>query len=743
MKNLVFTARSLEMALQNLAETAWLLGEGTEPATSCGIVRVLTPTSAHFIHRADNAHDRRIIFIGCASAHGLPALPEATVHAVLQRAHRAAVSSLTLPLRLPFEWSEYHLGNLVGFFACNRIMGTYRWLAQIRPFDTVDVCFWRLTANSAPVRLEDFNPSEDTFRAAVVTWDVSLKEAAKQFAAAPAGQSYVPLEGAIELKEATFGAVVKRQSYTGWVKALTDEQKKFFEHDIEKPVKLRGPAGSGKTLALAMKALREVYAMRPSPARVLFATHSWAMAEQADEVLRALDENGHIDEITVFPLAEIAKSVLPDSTFSSGLVMLGADSYSGKRLQLERIDAVLWDLRRGDWLAYEPGSRVEFKNRVNAERGSPIWNSFVWDLMHEFSSVLSASNILPGVTAERRYLSLRRADWMMTLNTDAEKKFVLRVYSGYVTALRIDGLLSVDQLMNDLLNYLETFAWDYLRRLEGYDLIFVDELHLFSEPERQVLNYLTRDPSRFPRLFMALDPRQSPSEIYADFPLETVASAESGAAEHDLGKFDAVDLTKVHRFSPQILALVKFIQQSYPAMGLGADWLVDVRALESEAPAGDVPILHQFASADLERAAVVAATRRRFTSAQGGRVAVVLLDDVRLIEFQEALIADGLSTVTIKSRDDVDTLRYRKKSVVLTAAEYAAGLQFDDVIVAGLTDVGIASHLPSHQRRRILSLLYLAVSRASRTVELHLYMPEGEISTLFQQAAAARVVEIG
>src|SRR5262249_9109735 len=151
-------------------------------------------------------------------------------------------------------------------------------------------------------------------------------------------------------------------------------------------------------------------------------------------------------------------------------------------------------------------------------------NSLVWDLMHEFSSVLAASGILPGITAEKRYLALRRADWMMPLATDSEQRFVLRVYSEHVKALRADGIFSIDQLMNDFLSYLETFAWDYRRGADGYDLILADEFHLFSDQERQIFNYLSRDAQRFPRLFMALDPRQSPSEVYRDFPVTTVES---------------------------------------------------------------------------------------------------------------------------------------------------------------------------------------------------------------------------
>src|SRR5207249_4114442 len=106
---------------------------------------------------------------------------------------------------------------------------------------------------------------------------------------------------------------------------------------------------------------------------------------------------------------------------------------------------------------------------------------------------------------ERRYLLLQRTPWMMPLETDGEKRFVLQVYTQYIADLKKDRLLTSDQVINDFLNYLETFTWNIRREQEGYDLIFVDELHLFSEQERLALHYLTRSASEYPKMFMALD----------------------------------------------------------------------------------------------------------------------------------------------------------------------------------------------------------------------------------------------
>lgn len=743
MTKLVFTAESLSAILQHSSGIEWLSGNDSDLPAESQVVAMRTAHGTHFVHSRTIGDNHRIVILDDEGV-SLRSLSVEAARDALRRAHRTALSAQNPPLRLPFDWSVYHSDSFLAFFACARQLGAIRWIAQPSCFGTQDICFWRLTDPGSSVLLQEFEPPRTAYDLAIAGWEQSLEHAQALFAARPEPQRYVALDGAIELREATFGAVVGHRTYSGWINQLTEGQIRFVEHPTDHAIKLRGPAGTGKTLALALKALREVYAARnlDKAVRVLFATHSWAMAEQADQMLRALDESGDVSEVTVFPLFDVAHDLLPSSASGQQPRMLGSDSYSGRREQLHRLDSVLWRLRQGDWLAYETGSTDEFRRRVMAERGSPTWNSLLWDLIHEFSSVIAAARILPGVTAETRYLSLPRAGWMMPLANESERRFVLRAYSDYVAGLRSEGLLTVDQLMSDLLSYLETFTWDQRRLRDGYDLILVDEFHLFSESERQILNYLTRDATRFPRLFMALDPRQSPSEVYSDFPVETVASGESGIAERGLGTVDSVDLKRVHRFSPEILEFVRFIHRTYPTLGLGDDWLLDADALTSSAPSGARPHFHRHIDAASERQAVARLASRAFAKAGSSkRTAVVLLDASSLDHYRSEIEREGVAVTVIAGRDDVDILRYRKRSVVLASAEAVAGLQFDNVIVAGFPSTD--ARMSAHHKRRVLSMLYLAVSRATETVHLQTYLPPGELLSFLEQARASGVLASG
>jgi hypothetical protein len=551
----------------------------------------------------------------------------------------------------------------------------------------------------------------------------------------------------VDLDATTFGAVTRYRKYSEWLDELTPRQREFVEAPPNSSIKLRGPAGSGKTLALELKALRELYRARQSNEgiRILFATHSWSVAAQVDAGLRELDESGDISPIEVYPLVSIAQELLPSERSGHGFDLLGEDSLTGKTLQIELIADILDRATKGDWLAYRSRTSPEFRRRVESEPKSRERNALVWDLMIEFACVLSAHGILPGVNAPRLYAALHRTPWMMPLANKADKDFVLHVYSEYVGSLRRDHMLTSDQLVNDFLNYLETFTWNIRRERDGYNLIFVDELHLFNEQERLVLHYLTRSPEEYPKMFMALDPRQSPAEVYVEVAPGSITRGESGMADLFLGSIKSMELSTVHRFTPEILRLVRHINNVYPALGLGEEWQLDLSAAESTVSSGETPLLIRHHTKADEVDDVLRRTTGLVESRPNQeRSALILIEPMALPAYtsEAKRIRAGRISI-IQSRDDVASLQYTRRSLVISAAEFVGGLQFDNVVIAGVpnTREGVANL--GHQRRRFLSLLYLAVSRASRHVEIHVNDEEGGIPQILESALEGGVVVLG
>jgi len=707
------------------------------------VTRVETRSAIFLLHASDVETSPRVVF---AYSHGLDLLRGGAVGMALQRAARVAVAARRPPVRLPPAWSAYHRGNLVAFFAGNRDVGALRWIAELHPFDTEDVFFCRITDSSEPVVLERFRPVLTEYRRVVQDWPDAFEQATKRFARrTKAGVTQIV--ATVDLDATSYGAVVGDRTYSRWIPALTSEQERFLQRPADVSTKLRGPAGTGKTLLLELKALHETYAAGATdkPPRILFVTHSWAMAEQVDAAIARLhDQAGEIDNISIFPLLSIAQDLIPSERQGRGFDLLGDDNLSGKALQLEAISRIVSDIVSRDWLAFEDRCSPAFAARASASRDSPEHRAFVWDLMQEFACVLSAHGILPGVNAARQYLPLQRMPWMMPLETDGEKLFVLEVYTRLVDEMRQRQLLTSDQLINDFLNYLETFAWNLRRGDIGYDLIFVDELHLFNEQERMALSFLSRDSASHPVMFMALDPRQSPAESYAGATVGVISATESGEADAALGRIEAVDLRTVHRFSPEILDLVRHINSAYPAVDLGEDWSLDVDRLETSVSAtGRRPVLAVHDDRAGEVAAVFGEAMQDLAGrAADERVAIVIVDPLAL-ERYAAAEAKGVALAVVRGRDEVDALRYSRRAIVLGPAEYLAGLQFHSVVVCGLPAASDRRANLGYERRRLLSLLYLAVSRATTSVSIHVNSSNGGVPDVLASAAERGIVEMG
>ena len=276
---------------------------------------------------------------------------------------------------------------------------------------------------------------------------------------------------------------------------------------------------------------------------------------------------------------------------------------------------------------------------------------------------------------------------MLPLEGRGDLKVVFALYAKFMENLEARSLMTSDQLLADFLSYLVTHAWNRSRKTQGYDLVFVDEFHLFSPLERQVLHYLTRDVAKYPQIFMAVDPRQSPSEAFIGTAADQTRSSMSLSSEHDLGDVTNLELTTIHRFTPQILNLIKHVHHEFPTLDLGHDWDIDFSAVESAQDDGPLPKLIIAASRAAEETDIYRAIRDLYGN---GRVALAIVDMRQWLRFSklasEVAESGKFHVSTISGRTDIEGLGYRRRGLAVGPAEYLAGLQFETVLVAGIPD---------------------------------------------------------
>jgi len=734
----VFTISSLQACLVS-APPSWFAKMSGEECAAWQVERLELGDTIYFIHESDERAARRIVVLdqepfGVSNSRWMK-------KPILERVHRAAIVAAAPPVSLPRDWHTFHHKNLFSFFGTrrSRTERMIRWTAENRPMGSADVLFWRFSLPDQIIPLQDFRPEYSRYEDAVVFWNEALEEVRHRFARPQSAAGLVPPMVALS---ATFDATSQGRTYSEWLPHLNADQLRFL--DKAPPVKLRGPAGTGKTLCLLLKAIHEVRAARRrgEQVKVLFVTHSWAMEAQVYQLLRTLDEDPITSDIDVFPLFS-AGSMLLKTILPSGLEPLGEDSHVGKQQQMKRVRGLLERAVITDWPAYRSRSRPEFAQAVESDVDSDDFSLFAWDVLNEFACVLGPEGIIPGAhDATDEYKALPRASWMMSLETDSEKEFVLGLYGDYVDSLRRDNLISSDQVINDFVKDLEKSAWQYQRITDGYDLIFVDELHLFNEQERRALHHLTRDAKAYPKMFMALDPRQSPEIVYTGAIGRSLVREGLGRGGQALSDVEQLSLSRVHRFGPEVLALLRHINRSWPQLDLGDDWELDLDRVRSEGASSSVPKVYRHAGARDEALSALRAARSWLGRFDGCRVAVVLVDREALDEYAKAAATPDVGRVNVlSSRDDLVSLQYEKRTVVLGPAEYVAGLQFDAVVVAGLPRVKRRSSWT--HARQLLSQLYLAISRASSHVEIHVNNANGVLPEVLDTAFKAAVLEEG
>ena len=622
---------------------------------------------------------------------------------VFDRCMRIALRSFRHSIALNPRWMPYHDGSRVSIFAYG-VGTTDRLVAEVNALDTSCTYVFDIGDSPEVQNLQQLNPDYMVFRSAIEEY-----ESLTPYLSVNTNK---PVAAQIELDELDPRNITKGFTFDDWYPRLSAKQKEFVDYKLIGPLRLRGAAGTGKTLAMVLKALKIAYDahLKGQSLRILFITHSWPVAEQIDSLIEQIDGGkGGASSITVFPLLEIA---MTRDYPAIGRQPLGLDSEDGKRKALREIDEVLRTFVSSDWVAFRSGCSDDFGTKMESPDDSKLRQGFMWDLLVEFGCVLAAQGILGHSGDRDRYLRLKRFRWMMPLQNAVEKDVVFSLWRNFLGQLASKKLISTDQIISDVLNDLSTFYWEAARGERGYDMIFVDEMHLFNAQERLTFHYLLSSAEIPPLVVMALDPRQSPREVFTQVVEERDQQPADIYDRARLGNPTKIDLVQAYRYTPEIAHLVRTVMNSAPGLDLADDW--DIPMAYSTTQSGPIPKYKVFDTMlNAFRFAVETATKlAREVRIRKGRIAILCMDDDRFDRYRPAAKAQYAQTVfVISSRDDVEKLRYSGRKVIFSTPEYVAGLQFDTVIILDANrDLIPQSKFNGHQIRRFLAELYLGVS---------------------------------
>lgn len=614
------------------------------------------------------------------------------------RLARALRATAQVPVRLPSTWSEYHAGPFISFFATPMNMGSSRWIAEIKS-SCRSLFFYQITTGTK-ILLEDFvTPTIPEGSRAILDKIISTNNTSQ---ITRTEDNIVPQ---LDFQSLGSAAISKEKNFESWMQNLTHEQYHAINDYSNQSIKIVGPAGSGKTLTLCLKAISDSRKLTAagSQEKIIFITHSWAMAERIDETLRILDLNS-AHNIEVWPLLELLREIL-GKKYIGTLDVLGIDSSDGKKQQFSILESILLDFAKDFNNIKKIDSMhklsADIKNSLtNINRESSHYREFIENIYLEITGGLASEGILPSnMTKVTKYLRGEdRSDLLPPFNTQGDRFFIFEIYKKFISNLQDLNCITTDQLVSDAISMMETFLWSAKRSTEGYKSIFVDELQYFNAQERFAITLLGSDTSE--TIFTtAEDPSQG-----------IFSSISPNWNENRLtknGDLHAIELKESHRFSEKLIDFIKFIYSQFPLNSIPLSY-------RKEGQGKHLPVLYTGGSYDdaIKEAAKLAAEYHA-TLSSGKRLAIICIGESAVDDINKKL--KHIPITTICSLDDTEKLNYTRKSITLGEWRYLGGMQFTHVIL--LWPSGSIATSPFSNISE-LTALYIASSRASESLDI-------------------------
>lgn len=703
-KTLVIDEHALPILDSALVEDAWFK-EFNLPSTATDLRRVVIDETIYiFSEKADESSGYAVILLGNTGVFSSKAQPRN----IFERIIRVALTQFDRNMSVPVPWQKFHSGSKLSIYAESYIRGNMDRICFDRsPNGTANIYAFAVTSKAQD--LENVPIDVTAYKDAMYNLIEALTS--EKPPVIDVGNLGIVLSKPLGIKLSGAGTLEQ------WYKErLNKEQLSFVDKPADGPVRLRGAAGTGKTQAMVVKCLRDLYLAEDEgqDLRFAFLTHSSALAHEIVRgMLYALDPserwaklvtNDGLPRLWIGTLYELAQMQLGYE--KKGLRPLALDGIDGREYQRVIITEAIQTTQNDPRIALDVLSECpDLASRI-ADPG--CHHVLVEEIMNEFACSIDAENIRKGTAEAERYVKTDREPWQMHLPTPAHRKLILEIHHIYCQHLHREKYLSMDQMIADFGRYLSTHEWNHLKDQQGFDRIFIDEYHYFTRVETMILqNIFTNNAGKSGRLpaYMAYDLKQSTRDA-------GLGGGISRFRNPGVGESTPVNLTKVYRSSPEITAFLTDLDAAFPAIDLEGEFNTYIG--ESAQAHGDIPLLKifdtntQLIDSVFDQANMIG----KGLPEKGNDVAVLCLNEDLFNLYRNAgRIQDKFIAIT--SREDMKDLRYAKNRCVFSMPEYVAGLQFDTVFLIHCDDVDLSvEHVSQGARRRYISRMYLGSSRA-------------------------------
>lgn len=525
-------------------------------------------------------------------------------------------------------------------------------------------------------------------------------------------------------------------TFEQWLQSgsLNDAQRRVLNSDVpaQHPVRILGPAGSGKTLLMQMLAMKHLCAARKQAKniRVIYVVHNAPMAQSVGDRFRVLGAEDFLtsdkQQLFVATLSEYGRKLIGLSENS----VIDKDAQKTKAFQFEQIQIALKEALDAN---VKSVSESPLLSQIKADQ--QLFDLFSALVMVEISSVIKGRGLDDD---EKRYVAadapLSRLHGILT---QKERSVVFNAYSRYHDVVFEEyEMLDSDDVAISLAGRLRTPVWNLKRRSEGFDFVFVDEVQLFNENERRIFPYLTKGNSLHVPIALALDEAQEP------FGFSTAGLATLGIAD-----VESEELPSNHRSTKEIVKLAFFVIQrttdlfgnefpDFTNLDIGRDQTSDEITLPTLVRCNDeAPSYAKF----------VLRIVQKLRAKNVRQIAVICHAETYWRDLEDELSASQLPLHIITQRGE--KLAPDQPLVVLSRPAFVGGQEFDSVVLVGL-ELGVMPPrvqnnppLSAALEQQVLREIYLAVTRARQSVILTLNKSASPNAILDEALSAGLLVQ--
>lgn len=501
-----------------------------------------------------------------------------------------------------------------------------------------------------------------------------------------------------------------------WSKNLTENQKRFVFSESYGPDILKGAAGTGKTLSLILRCVVQLKNAEKTdvPLRSIFITHSIATKTNIENLIASnggaefIDSEGQ-HSVVVTTLQEWCVNNLGNRI--SATEYLDNDALESKQLQLLYISEALDDFLINDYAGAISFISTELKNFFG---NNDPW-SIAMLLQEEISTYIKGR---AGDDLET-YISLSRTKHTLPLQLEDDFKTIFSIYNKYQDKLISLNLFDSDDITLSALKETSTPIWKRRRLNTGFDIMYIDETHLFNINELSLFHNLLKPNSN--HIVFTMDRSQAPGD--------TTITKEDVAKELDARLANEHGLNAVFRSSEHIINLASCVLAS------GATLFQELENPLSESMTGHTSIIEEKCTIPfiITKQTSEEVYKSAFSLAdyisqnyeiKRKEILIVPCTDKTLNELKNFMGLQKINHITIERRGDNLAVENaaEKDQYIIGGMDYIGGLEFSAVIIIGAdsdkfpeqsTYSGESLHFINYSS---FNKLYVAITRAKYQV---------------------------